>query len=481
VQQLSGLDAAFLALETANSTAHIGGVSILDPTDAPTLDLARLTELMSERLPLVPVLRRRLRHVPFGLDQPYWMDDPDFDIEYHVRELALPRPGSDGQLNEQIARLHARPLDRRRPLWEIYLITGLADGRIVVYTKLHHSAVDGVSGAELLTILLDLSPEGRELPPLDESPPVGVPHPFALVARAARRLTLRPVELVRITNGVVRALPNLAPAIGAFVGEALGLNRGDGGIIENLTGLAPTTPFNGSITPHRRVAFRSVDLDTVKAVKNAHGISVNDVVMAMCAGALRRWLVDHDALPDSPLVAMIPVSVRDDQSKGAMGNKVSAMLVRLPTHLDDPYERLRVAHEATTIAKSKHAAIPQGLVDSVTEFAPPALIARAARVVFATGLLHRVPPFNLCISNVPGPNIPVYMGGCRLLAQYPVSVIADGQGLNITLVGYLGRLHFGLLACRELVPDIDTLAGYIAEELDVLAKVVAERDADSDC
>jgi diacylglycerol O-acyltransferase / wax synthase len=480
VQQLTGLDAAFLALETANSTAHIGGVSILDPTDAPPLDLARLTEIMSERLPLVPVLRRRLWHVPFGLDQPYWMDDPDFDIEYHVRELALPPPGSDAQLNEQISRLHARPLDRQRPLWEIYLITGLADGRIAVYTKLHHSAVDGVSGAELLTILLDLSPDGRELPPSEELTPLRAPHPFALAIRAARRLTQRPIELVRIANGVVKVLPTVAPMIGAFVGEALGLNRGDGGVIQNSTGLAPTTPFNGPITPHRRVAFRSVDLDTVKAVKNAYGISVNDVVMAMCAGALRRWLIDHDALPDPPLIAMIPVSVRDDAGKGAMGNKVSAMLARLPTNLDDPDERLKVAHEATKVAKSQYAAIPQGLVDSVTEFAPPALVARAARVVFATGLLHRVPPFNLCISNVPGPNIPAYMGGCRLLAEYPLSVIADGQGLNITLIGYLGRLHFGLLGCRELVPDIDTLAGYLAEELETLANAAVERRADSE-
>jgi len=476
MQQLTGLDAAFLALETANSTAHIGGVCILDPTDAPRdLDLESLTELLAQRVPLVPVLRRRLMNVPFGLDQPYWMDDPDFDIEYHVREIALPRPGSDAQLTEQISRLHARPLDRRRPLWELYLITGLAEDRMAVYTKLHHAAIDGVSGAELLTILLDLSPEGRELPPLEEFVPAAPPHPLALAARAAARLTRRPVELVRIADGVRRALPNLAPTIGSIVGGVLGLDRGDGGVISTTAGRAPATPFNRPITAHRRVAFQSVDLDTVKAVKNAFGVSVNDVVMAMCAGALRRWLVEHDALPDTPLVAMIPVSVRDESSKGAMGNRVSAMLARLPTHLDDPAERVALVHEATQTAKAQQAAIPQGLVDRVTDFAPPALIARAARVVFATGVLHRVPPFNVCISNVPGPNVPVYMGGARLLAHYPVSVITDGQGLNITVVGYLGRLHFGLVACRELVPDIDELAGWLAAELEVLAKAAAER------
>lgn len=471
MQQLSGLDAAFLALETPNSTGHLGGVSILDPTDAPRpLDLGALTELLAERIPLVPVLRRRLLQVPFGLDQPYWVDDPDFDIEYHVRELALPRPGSDTQLTEQISRLHARPLDRRRPLWELYLITGLAEDRIAVYTKLHHSAIDGVSGSELLTILLDLSPDGREPVPSPAAAPTSPANPLALMTRAAVRITQRPVELVRIANGVVRLLPTLAPAVGSVVGGVLGLNRGDGGVIATSPGRAPATPFNKPITPHRRIAFRSVDLDTVKAVKNAYGLSVNDVVMAMCAGALRRWLIERDALPDAPLVAMVPVSVRDESAQSAMGNRISAMLAKLPTNLEDPLERLQVAHEATSVAKSQRAAVPQGLVDRITDFAPPALVARAARVVFATGLLHRLPPFNLTVSNVPGPNIPVYLGGARLLAHYPVSVVTDGQGLNITVIGYLGRLHFGLIGCRELVPDVDRLAGYIADELEVLSK-----------
>jgi len=475
MKQLTGLDAAFLALESSNSTAHIGGVSVLDPTDAPRpLDLGTLTELLAQRVPLVPVLRQRLMQVPLGLDQPYWMDDPNFDIEYHVREVALPHPGSDAQLTEQVSRLHARPLDRSRPLWEIYLITGLAEDRVAVYSKIHHAAIDGVSGAELLTILLDLSPDGRELPPAVEFVPEAPLNPMRIASRAAARLVQRPVEMVKIANGVVRMLPPLAPAIGSFLGGALGLNRGDGSVIATSAGRPPVTPFNRPITPHRRVAFRSVELDTVKAVKNAYGVSVNDVVMAMCAGALRRWLLDHDALPEVPLVAMIPVSVRDESSKGSLGNRVSAMLASLPTNLADPAERVRVAHEATKVAKSQQAAIPQGLVDSITDFAPPALIARAARVVFATGVLHRVPPFNLCISNVPGPNVPVYLGGAHLLAHYPVSVITDGQGLNITVVGYLGRLHFGLVACRELVPDIDALAGYLAEELDVLAKAAAE-------
>jgi WS/DGAT/MGAT family acyltransferase len=476
MQQLTGLDAAFLALETANTTGHVGGVSVLDPRDAPQpLTLTRLTDVMGERLPLVPVLRRKLLNVPLGLDQPYWVDDPDFDIEYHIRELALPRPGSDAQLAEQIARLHARPLDRSRPLWEIYLITGLAKRRAAVYTKIHHSAIDGASGAELLTVLLDLTPEGREVPAAEPFTPGRPLGPAALAALAAARLAWRPVQTVQLTNEIIRVIPTLAPAISRFVGGMLGLNRGDGEVITTAPGRAPATPFNKPVTQHRRVAFRSVDLDSVKAVKNALGMSVNDVVMAMCAGALRRWLAEHDALPEQPLVAMIPVSIRDPASKGALGNKVSAMLATLPTNVGEPLRRLDIVHAATKLAKSQQAAIPQGLVDHVSDFAPPALTARAARVVFATGLLHRVPPFNLTISNVPGPNVPVYLCGAKLLAHYPVSVITDGQGLNITVVGYLGRLHFGLTSCRELMPDIDALAGFLAEELEVLLEAASQR------
>jgi WS/DGAT/MGAT family acyltransferase len=291
--------------------------------------------------------------------------------------------------------------------------------------------------------------------------------------KAVARLAWRPVQTVRVANELVKVLPTLAPAVSTLVGGMLGLNRGDGSVIPTRPGRAPATPFNKPVTPHRRFAFRTVELDTVKRVKNAFGVSVNDVVMAMCAGALRRWLLDHDALPEQPLVAMIPVSVRDPASKGTLGNKVSAMLAPLPTSVADPGLRLQIVNSATKVAKAQQAAIPQGLVDQVSDFAVPALTARAARVVFATGLLHRLPPFNVTISNVPGPNVPVYLAGARLVAHYPLSVVTDGQGLNITVIGYLGQLHFGLLSCRELVPDIDDLAGYLTDELALLAEVSA--------
>lgn len=472
MEQLTGLDAAFLALETPTTTGHVGGVSILDPSTAPErLDLARITEVIEERLPLVPVLRRKLQNVPLGLDQPYWVDDPHFDIEYHVRELALPRPGSPAQLAEQVARIHARPLDRTRPLWETYLITGLAKRRVAVYTKVHHSAFDGVSGTELVTVLMDLTPEGRELPPAEPFDPPAPPSRLSLAGRTAVGLAKRPLQATRLATDAIRSVPSLAPAIGPFVARVAGVGRrSDGALLEGQRLTAPTTPFNQTISQHRKLSLTSIPLDDVKEVKRAFGVSVNDVVMAMCAGVLRTWLLEHDALPEVPLVAMVPVSIRDPRAHASGGNRVSAMLASLPTQVSDPVERLARVHQATEIAKSQQAFIPQGLVDDISDFAPPALTARAARMMFGSQLLNRLPAFNVVISNVPGPNIPVYMAGAKLLAHYPVSIVTDGVGLNITLIGYLGQLHFGIVAAREVVPDVDRMTAGLSDELALLLR-----------
>src|SRR6266545_2509590 len=453
MQQLSGLDASFLAMETPRVVAHVGGLCILDPSDAPPLDLERLTSIIADRLPLAPILRQRLAGVPLGLDMPYWIDDPDFDLEYHVRELALPAPGNDAQLSEQVARIH-----------------GLSGGRLAAYTKMHHAAIDGISGTELLTTLLDLSPHGRELPPAPPYVPGQAPGPISMLARTARTYATRPWAVARLAAGLARRAPALGATYRRPLERMLRIGERDGDVIAAVPLGAPATPLNQTITPHRRVAFRSVPLDDVKRVKKAHGVTVNDVVMAMSAGALRRWLIDHDALPEQPLVAMVPVSVRADDAGRGGSNKVSAMFAVLPTHVADPVERLRVANQATRVAKAQHAALPPGLVHDVTAFAIPALAGRASRVAGELGLMQRVNPFNLVVSNVPGPNIPVYLGGLKVTEYYPVSTIPDGQGLNITVLGYLGELHFGLVSCRELVPDLDRIAGYLVTELEDLLK-----------
>jgi diacylglycerol O-acyltransferase / wax synthase len=478
VRQLTGLDAAFLAMETRTVFGHVGSVSVVDPSTAPEpLTLERFTRVVESRLPLVPLLRRRLVEVPLGLDQPYWIEDPDFDIEFHVRELALPAPGSNRQLAEQAARLHARPLDRSRPLWELYLIFGLAGGRAAIYSKVHHAAIDGVSGNDILAALLDLSPEGR--PPTEPPPRRTERQPSAaeLLARSAVSLTRHPLRAARLSVGLLRSAPALVanpawPRL-PLVDRLLGRN---GDAVLSRPGLrAPRTPFNRSITQHRRWGFASLPLPELKRVKNALQVTVNDVVLALCAGALRRWLLDHDALPDGPLIAAVPVSVRTTEQEGGHGNRVSVMLTVLPTHLPGARDRLRAVHEGMRAAKEQHGALPADLLADVTQFAMPALAGQAARMAARLRLVERAGPFNLIISNVPGPNVPLYYAGAELLAYYPLSAIVDGQGLNITAMSYRDTLFFGVTACRELVPDVEMLMAYLTEELQVLADAVRPR------
>ena len=471
MQQLTGLDAAFLAMETKSVFGHVGSVTVIDPSTAPEpLTLDRLTALISARLHLIPPFRRRLVEVPFGLDQPYWIEDPDFDLEYHVRELALPGPGDDRQLAYQAARLHERPLDRGRPLWELYLIHGLQGGRMAIYTKVHHAAIDGVSGNDILAAVIDLTPEGR--PEEEPHPWHGEQQPGALsmLARSAWSLAGHPVRAARLSYGLAKSIPTLAasparprlPVVDRLLGR-------DARVVLNTAPLrAPHTPFNAPVSPHRRWAFRSLPLADVKAVKNAAGCTLNDVVMALSAGALRRWLIDHEALPGGPLVAAVPVSVRTDDQQGQHGNRVSTMMATLPTQLDDPVERLHACHDAMSAAKQQFGALPADLLADVTQFAMPALAGQAARAAARLRLVERVSPFNLIVSNVPGPPVDLYYGGCRILAYYPLSAIADGQGLNITVMSLAGGLHFGLIADRELVPDVDDMAGHLVTELDAL-------------
>lgn len=476
MQQLTGLDAAFLAMETHAVFGHVGSVGILDPSTSPDpVTLEKITRLIEQRLHLIPPFRRRLVTVPLGLDQPYWIEDPGFNIEYHVREIALPAPGDDKQLAEQAARLHARPLDRNRPLWELYLIHGLSEGRMAIYCKVHHAAIDGVSGTDILTAILDLSPEGRAIdPPAQPWRAESQPRAAEMLARSAVSLAGHPVRAARVSYSLARSLPALASTPGRPRVPILDrlIGRDDGVILQSSGLRAPATPFNKTISPHRRWAFCKLQLDEVKAVKNAFGGTVNDVVMALTTGALRRWLIDHDALPEVPLVAAVPVSIRTSAEKGTAGNKVSTMIAPIPTHVADPKERLEACAAAMSSAKEQHGALPATLLSDAAEFAMPALAGQAARLAARVRLLERVNPFNLFISNVPGPNIDLYYGGAKLIGYYPLSAITDGQGLNITVCSLSGELYFGLIADRELVPDLDVMADYLAEELDVLRAAV---------
>ena len=479
MRQLTSLDAQFLAMETARVYGHVGGFAVHDPSTAPGGALTRddICRLVDERIHLLPPFRWKLVNVPLGLDHPYWVEDPDFDIDFHIRETAVPPPGGARQLGEQIARVTARPLDRARPLWELYLVHGLEGGKVGILTKIHHAAVDGMSGAEILGILLDSSPEGRDVPPpeRDDAPAESAPSQLEMLARGLLSVPAQPLRMLRALPGTVPGLddiPMVRSVPGArrvsrlaFRAQSLGRGTRDGGVLERSAIRAPRTRFNGRVSPHRRFAFGSLSLEKVKAVKNELGIKVNDVVLAVCTTALRDWLMERDELPRDPLVAMVPVSIRSEEEQGSFGNRVSTMIVPLPTNEPDPRARLMLIHDSMRVAKDRHSALPANLMQDATQFIPPALMSRASRVV--AELSNVAPPsLNLVISNVPGPRDPLYLAGAELVANYPVSVIMDGVGLNITVLSYRDHLDFGLVVDREQVDDAWPLMRKLSEALD---------------
>jgi WS/DGAT/MGAT family acyltransferase len=489
MKQLSGLDASFLYLETPSQFGHVSSLSFFE-RPAADLDYEPLRawrDQIARRLDMLEPLRRRLRNVPFGLDHPFWIEDPAFDLDFHVRHTAVAPPGGEDQVSELVARLIARPLDRSRPLWETYVIEGLPDDRFAILTKVHHATIDGASGAELLTMMLDQDPAGDELPLVtSEWRPAQVPTDVEVLARAVPGLVRKPGRAIVLTTRTVRELGRATrnPMIVAAANQVRDSLRGPIGALLNigrtrnpeaeavgpLPSLAPPpTPFNATISPHRRFAFRSTSLDTVKAVKNALGATVNDVVMAVCAGGLRAWLEHRGSLPDRPLTAMVPVSVRTGEETERWTNRVSAIFATLPTDEPDPQLRVKRVHEAMAGAKGLFDAVPAERLTDFAQFPPPAVFAQAMRT--ATRLTGRLrSPVNLVISNVPGPRQPLYAAGAKLLHYYPVSTIVDGQGLNITVQSYLDTLDFGLVADRELVPDLWDLLDAIVDDLEGMAK-----------
>jgi len=481
VRQLTALDAQFLALETPRQSGHVGAVAVLDPSTRPNgrLELADVHNMIAERLPLLPPFRWRLREVPIGLDYPYWVDDPDFDLEYHVRELALAPPPTDEKLAEQVARIFSRPLDRARPLWELYVIQGLAEDRVAVMTKIHHSVIDGISGAELMGVLLDLGPEGRQLPAELRPSADGPAREPGDLEMLLRGLAGAPRYIDRVVRSLPSTVPNIEDvAVLAQLPGAKTLGRttrrlgrllrgGERRVLERSELTPPRTQFNGRVSPHRRFAFGQLSLDDVKAVKNRYGCTVNDVVLSLCAGAVRRWLLEHDDLPDAPLIAQVPVSVRSEQQRGTYGNRIGMLSVPLFTDEPDPVERLLRTHAAMRMAKERHQALPAQLLQDATQFIPPAVFSRASRITFSLAATRK-PIWNLVVSNVPGPQFPLYLAGARLVANYPVSVITDGMGLNITVMSYCGRLDVGIVADREQMRDVWKLIDWLEESLDEL-------------
>lgn len=466
MQRLTGLDAGFLSMETPTAPMHVAGLAVFDPSEVDgAFDLDHLREVYEPRLHMAPPFRRRLKEVPFGLHHPLWIEDPDFDIEWHLRRVAVPAPGGPRELAELAAHLNAIPLDRSRPLWEMWLIDGVAGGHVAVLSKVHHAAIDGASGNEITVATLDLSPEGSEVPPPEEEwTPDSIPSDAEMLAHATASLLSSPIRMVKATRRTIdaalgrRGLPASSSPPSPFA--------------------APRTSINGPLTRQRVFATTSLSLPAVKAIKAHHDVKVNDVVLALCAGALRRWFDDRGEELSGPLVAMVPVSVRTEGEKGAMGNRVSSMLVSLATEVSDPAVRLHVIGDATREAKERHAIGADALTDWA-EFAAPALLGRAARLYSRMHLanMHR-PVFNVTISNVPGPPFPLYSAGARLVANYPMGPIFDGAGLNMTVMSYREQLDFGLQGDPELLGDPWVLAGFLEDALAELAATVPELEGE---
>ncbi|MDB5872119.1 MAG: putative acyltransferase [Ramlibacter sp.] len=469
MNHLSGMDASFLYLESPEMPMHVGSMQILDLPAGYSGDFYEdAKRYMGERMHLADVFQRKLELMPFELANPVWVDDDDLDLDYHVRHVMLPRPGTRVQLEQYVARLHSSLLDRSRPLWEIYIIEGLKTGQVAIYNKMHHATIDGQAGVAVTKALLTPTPVPD---------PVKKPRSRKHISRS--QLGMAELAGAGASNAVqqfiklVKTLPTTVKTVAAVlfpVSEADGKRRFT---VPKGLQLAPRTPFNVAVTNQRAFAGRSLPLAEIKAMAKASGASLNDIVMALCAGALRRYLLDYDILPDKPLIAAVPVSLREAGNTDS-GNQVTMMLVNLGTHIEDPIERLKAIHASSDVGKKFTGSIKAAIPMDYPSFGAPWFMSGLASLYGRSRLADRLPPLvNVAISNVPGPQFPLYFAGAKLAEWYPVSIPGHGVALNMTVQSYNGAVEFGLTACRRAVPDIADLGDYVVEEHRKLMALVA--------
>jgi diacylglycerol O-acyltransferase len=460
MQRLSGLDASFLYLETAAQPLHVCSVLEIDTSTIPggyTFD--RLRDALSLRIKAMPEFREKLGDNRFNLDHPVWVEDKDFDVDRHLHRIGLPAPGGRVELGEICGHIASLTLDRSRPLWEMWVIENVEGtdphdgGRLAVLTKVHHAGVDGVTGANLMSQLCTTEADAPAPEPVEG---VGGGSDLEIAVSGAVKYATRPLKLF-----------NVVPSTLSTVYDTV--KRARNGLTMAAPFAAPKTRFNATVTGRRNVAFAQLDLEDVKTVKNHFGVKVNDVVLALVAGVLRKFLLDRDELPENTLVAMVPVSVHDKSDRPGR-NQVSGMFASLETNLEDPGERLKAIADANSVGKQHSAAIGATLLQDWSQFAAPAVFGVAMRFYASSRLTSAAPVHNLVVSNVPGPQVPLFFLGAKVKAMYPLGPIFHGSGLNITVMSLNGSLDVGIISCPDLLPDLwdmaDDFAAALKELLD---------------
>ena len=475
MDHLSGLDATFLYMETPETPMHVGGLNIYElPAGYQGDFLENLREHIARRMHLAPVFRRKLVNMPFELANPIWVADDDLDLEYHIRSTVLPKPGTRAQLDRLVGRLHSSLLDRSRPLWEFYVIEGLetpADAppgtrRVAFYSKVHHSALDGAAGVALATAIMDVSAVPRHVRP----PPPGralSTDNFGIAELAASGIKNTAVQTIKLAKTLptlllrtVAQLIRPTPA-GGEDKDAVDIAVAHHAVKEKSGWFAPKTPINVSITNQRIFSSFSLPLAELKHVAKGNGVTLNDVVMAICSGALRHYLADLNCRPEQPLLAAVPISLREEGNTD-MNTQASMMRISLASHIADPLARLQAIRTASSAAKAMTMRMKSIMPMDFPSLGVPWLLSGAFALFGRSKLANNLPPIaNVAISNVPGPKVALYMAGAKMLTYYPVSIVSHSLGLNVTVQSYNGNLDFGLIACRKAMPDLPELAKYM--------------------
>jgi WS/DGAT/MGAT family acyltransferase len=464
LDRLSSIDASFLTNETSASHMHVGAVLIFE---GPPPRYEDFLEQVGGRLSLVPRFRQKLATPPLEAGRPLWVDDPNLNLPYHVRHTALPSPGGEEELLRLVGRVFSQQLDRSKPLWEVWLVQGLEGNRFALLSKTHHAMVDGISGVDISTVLFDVKPVPEPAPAEDDWAPSPEPGAAELVARGLADAARAPIGLAGRVARVLRH-PDAAARRAAEAVEAIGE------VSWAFANPAPETPLNVKVGPHRRFVWTRAELRTFKRIKNALGGTVNDVVLSVVAGALREWLGKRGVRTEGlELRAQVPVSVRTEDEHGQLGNKIAVMRGPLPVYVADPVRRLEVVREAMEHLKHSKQALGAEVISRFNDFAPPTLLAQASRVNFSTRL------FNLIVTNVPGPQIPLYVLGRELEDVFPVAFLPPSQALAVAIMSYNGRINFGLLADYDAVEDVDFIAAAIGRSLEELSGVAKEREREA--